>query len=602
MKAKQEATKAKEPELAKLGTYKKKPVQSAADVRRKVEAQKRKAAEEERKRREEEERKRREEEQRLAEAAAAAEAKAEKKMRKEQAKRDKLGVQALLDDQMNEEEKNAAIDELMMLFSAEAHERNEQQRINNQEIAAREQKEAAPIETKKQKAADDWQGDDDDSDLDIFGEDGQVIAPTEKEKKTEKEKEKQEKTNKDAKELESGKDLRSPIVCVLGHVDTGKTSILDHIRQSTVQEREEGGITQQIGASFLTADFIREKTVKFPHKLKFNVPGLLIVDTPGHESFSNLRSRGSSLADITILVVDIMHGVEPQTIESIELLKARHAPFIVALNKIDRLYHWKAEKDRDSRASIEAQSDGTQNDFETKYQQVKQQLGEQGFFTDFWWNVSDITQVVPIVPTSAVTGEGLCDLLAILVQFSQQTMKQRLTYSDETQCTVLEVRKTEGFGYTMDCILVNGKLKRGQKIVIAGQQGPIVSTIRNLLTPQIAKEIREASTADYKRNDELQAAIGCKIAGENLEYAIAGSTVFVCENPDDQEEIDMLKAEVEDELKTEIVKPNSEDGVGVHGNSLGALEALVGYLRSENTKVQREPVNVSMIEVGPVTK
>ena len=208
-------------------------------------------------------------------------------------------------------------------------------------------------------------------------------------------------------------------MCVLGHVDTGKTSILDHIRQSTVQEREEGGITQQIGASFLTADFIREKTAKFPHKLKFNVPGLLIVDTPGHESFSNLRSRGSSLADITILVVDIMHGVEPQTIESIELLKQRHAPFIVALNKIDRLYHWKAEKDRDSRASIENQSDGTQNDFETKYQQVKQQLGEQGFFTDFWWNVTDITQVVPIVPTSAVTGEGLCDLLAILVQFSQ---------------------------------------------------------------------------------------------------------------------------------------------------------------------------------------
>lgn len=468
MKAKQEAAKTKEPELQKLGTYKKKPVQSAADVRRKVEAQKRKAAEEERKRKEEEERRRREEEARLAEEAAAAEAKAERKMRKEQAKRDKLGVQALLDDQMNEDEKNAAIDELMMLFSAEAHERNEQQRINNQEIAAREQKEAAPVEAKKAKPTDDWKGDDD-SDSDIFGEDGQVIAPTEHaEKKTDK-KTKQEKPEKASNELESGKDLRSPIVCVLGHVDTGKTSILDHIRQSTVQEREEGGITQQIGASFLPADFIREKTVKFPHKLKFNVPGLLIVDTPGHESFSNLRSRGSSLADITILVVDIMHGIEPQTIESIELLKQRHAPFIVALNKIDRLYHWKAEKDRDSRSSIENQSDGTQNDFETKYKLVKQQLGEQGFFSDFWWNVTDITQVVPIVPTSAVTGEGLCDLLAILVQFSQQTMKQRLTYSDETQCTVLEVRKTEGFGYTMDCILVNGKLKRGQKIVIAGQ-------------------------------------------------------------------------------------------------------------------------------------
>lgn len=196
--------------------------------------------------------------------------------------------------------------------------------------------------------------------------------------------------------------------------------------------------------------------------------------------------------------------------------------------------------------------------------------------------MSSLKDVVPIVPTSAVTGEGLCDLLAILIQFSQQLMHEQLVFKEETQCTVLEVRKTEGFGYTLDCILVNGMLKRGQRIVVAGQKGPIVSTIRNLLTPKEAKEIREASAYDYQRHDEIKAAIGCKIAGEGLDEAIAGSTVYIAEDEEDEE---ILAEAVMDELKESIAKPNSQSGVGVHGNSLGALEALCGYLRSENTKV-----------------
>lgn len=163
--------------------------------------------------------------------------------------------------------------------------------------------------------------------------------------------------------------FRCPIVCIMGHVDTGKTMILDHIRNTKVQSGEEGGITQQIGASFFPQYKLIEEVAKLDKKVldvEVEIPGLLIIDTPGHESFANLRSRGSSLCDFAIVVIDIMHSIEPQTIESIKMLIERKTPFVFALNKIDRIFTWQIHKDQSSFTSLQSQESYVKNQFKEK--------------------------------------------------------------------------------------------------------------------------------------------------------------------------------------------------------------------------------------------
>lgn len=224
--------------------------------------------------------------------------------------------------------------------------------------------------------------------------------------------------------------------------------------------------------------------------MQLKVPGLLIIDTPGHESFSNLRNRGSSLCDIAILVVDIMHGLEPQTIESINLLKSKKTPFVVALNKIDRLYDWQTMNRKDVRDILKGQASNTQLEFEQRTKSVILQFAEQGLNAALFYENPDIRSYVNLVPTSAVTGEGMGNLLALIVEMCQNKLAKRLMYSDELQATVLEVKAIPGLGTTIDVILVNGSLREGDTMVLAGTDGPIVTQIRSLLMPQPMKELR----------------------------------------------------------------------------------------------------------------
>ena len=389
------------------------------------------------------------------------------------------------------------------------------------------------------------------------------------------------------------KDLRSPICCILGHVDTGKTKLLDKIRQTNVQGGEAGGITQQIGATYFPIDAIKAKTKVMAEyeKQTFDVPGLLVIDTPGHESFSNLRSRGSSLCNIAILVIDIMHGLEQQTIESIKLLRDRKAPFVVALNKIDRLYDWKAIPNNSFRDSFAKQSRAVQEEFQSRYSKIQLELAEQGLNSELYFQNKNMSKYVSIVPTSAVTGEGVPDLLWLLLELTQKRMSKQLMYLSHVEATILEVKVVEGFGTTIDVILSNGYLREGDRIVLCGMNGPIVTNIRALLTPQPLRELRLKS--EYVHHKEVKAALGVKIAANDLEKAVSGSRLLVVGPEDDEDE---LMDDVMDDLTGLLDSVDSTGkGVVVQASTLGSLEALLDFLKDMK-------IPVMSIGLGPVYK
>ncbi|KAI1877299.1 uncharacterized protein JN550_001371 [Neoarthrinium moseri] len=405
--------------------------------------------------------------------------------------------------------------------------------------------------------------------------------------------ERREKAHQAALAARSKDNLRSPICCILGHVDTGKTKLLDKIRQTNVQEGEAGGITQQIGATYFPVDAIKQKTavVNRDGAFEFKVPGLLIIDTPGHESFSNLRSRGSSLCNIAILVVDIMHGLEPQTLESMKLLRDRKTPFVVALNKIDRLYGWKKVDNNGFQESLALQNKGVQNEFRNRLEQTKVAFAEQGFNSELFYENKSMAKNVSLIPTSAHTGEGIPDMLKLIVGLTQERMVGSLMYLSEVQATVLEVKAIEGFGMTIDVILSNGIIREGDRIVVCGTEGAIVTNIRALLTPAPLKELRVKSA--YVHNKEIKAAMGVKISAPGLEGAIAGSRLLVV-GPDDDEDdlIDELEADL-NVLFSRVEK--SGRGVSVQASTLGSLEALLDFLKSCK-------IPVANVGIGPVFK
>ncbi|XP_023252197.1 eukaryotic translation initiation factor 5B [Seriola lalandi dorsalis] len=387
--------------------------------------------------------------------------------------------------------------------------------------------------------------------------------------------------------------LRSPVVCVLGHVDTGKTKILDKLRHTHVQDGEAGGITQQIGATNVPKETIEEQTrmVKNFEKETIKIPGMLIIDTPGHESFSNLRNRGSSLCDIAILVVDIMHGLEPQTIESINLLKEKKCPFIVALNKIDRLYDWKKSPETDVVATLKKQKKNTKDEFDERAKAVIVEFAQQGLNAALFYENKDPRTFVSLVPTSAHSGDGMGNLIALLIELTQTMLARRLAHCDELRAQVMEVKALPGMGTTIDVILINGCLREGETIIVPGVEGPIVTQIRGLLLPPPLKELRVKN--QYEKHKEVSTAQGVKILGKDLEKTLAGLPLLVA-NRDD--EIPVLRDELVRELKQTLNSIKLEEkGVYVQASTLGSLEALLEFLRTSK-------VPYAGINIGPVHK
>jgi translation initiation factor 5B len=379
--------------------------------------------------------------------------------------------------------------------------------------------------------------------------------------------------------------LRQPVVVVLGHVDSGKTSLLDRIRGTAVQSREEGGITQHIGASYFPIETIKEITGKLFDKLSKSenpVPGLLVIDTPGHEVFANLRMRGGSAADIAIVVVDVNKGLEAQTIESLDILKNRKVPFVIALNKIDQISGCKKNNSILIAEQLKIQDPTILSYLDEKVYNVVGALSRIGFSSEAFWRVKDFTKELAIVPVSAVTGTGVPELLAVLVGLTQQYMSKRLErHETETRGIVLEVNDEVGLGPSANIILLDGTLKHGDKIVV-GKRDSVTSTkIKALLLPKPLDEMRDPRDK-FRHVDTVIAAAGLKITSPDLDGVLAGSPLYVVNNLEDEER---LKANIETEIKSAIIQTES-NGIILRCDTIGSIEAITELLKKENIPVR----------------
>ncbi|WP_400246049.1 translation initiation factor IF-2 [Methanomethylophilus alvi] len=374
--------------------------------------------------------------------------------------------------------------------------------------------------------------------------------------------------------------IRQPVVSVLGHVDHGKTKLLDRIRGTAVGDREAGAITQHIGATEVPIDRIYEMCGSIIGSKKFTVPGLLFIDTPGHQAFTSLRARGGSLADLAVLVIDIREGLMPQTIESIHILRQYKTPFVIALNKVDTIEGWNSTADRPFVLSEKDQQAHTKEVFEQHMYEIISQLSSNGVFADRYDRIDDFTKAVALIPISAKTGEGVPDLMLMLIGLAQRFLETRLTKEEGPgKGTVLEVKEVKGLGQTLDMILYSGTLKTGATVAIGTRGAPLVTRIKAILKPKPLDEIRDPRDR-FDNVKELHAAAGVKIAVQDATGVIAGAPIRVVKNVKDPS-IQEITEETSIKIETE------EKGITIKADAIGSLEALAYEAKAAGIPIRK---------------
>ncbi len=385
------------------------------------------------------------------------------------------------------------------------------------------------------------------------------------------------------------REVRQPLIVVVGHIDHGKTSLLDTIRGTTVAAREAGAITQHVGASEVPVDIIEKICGGLLQRFKIEVtlPGLLFIDTPGHEAFANLRRRGGALADLAALVVDINEGFMPQTLESLAILKTYKTPFMVVANKIDLIQGWQSTPKACFLESFAKQRLEVQRALDDKIYELVGKLHELGFESERFDRVSDFRRQVSIVPTSAKTGEGVPEVLTVLAGLAQRFLEQELTVEVKGpgRGTVLEVKEEVGLGKTIDVIIYDGTFAKGDIFAVGGLEKVITSKVRALLQPKPLDEIRDPEDR-FNQVEKVYAAAGVKVAAPNLEGVVAGAPLLVVR---DIREAEKLWQEMQRELERIRISADI-NGVVVKADALGSLEALEGQLQAKNIPIRRADV------------
>ncbi|MBW3021795.1 translation initiation factor IF-2 [Candidatus Woesearchaeota archaeon] len=381
--------------------------------------------------------------------------------------------------------------------------------------------------------------------------------------------------------------LRSPICTVVGHVDHGKSSILDNIRGTTIISSEAGAITQAIGASIVPLEIVRKicGPLLDALKMEFTIPGILFIDTPGHAAFTNLRKRGGNLADIAVLVVDINEGFKPQTIEAIEILKSYKTPFVVAANKIDLIPGWQT-KQGNVLQTINSQSANVITAVETKLYELVGKIHELGFESERFDRVEDYTKQIAIVPCSAKTGSGIPELLMVITGLAQKYLEKCLKCNTEgpAEGIILEVKEEKGLGKTMDVIIFDGTLKVNDTIVIAGLEKPVTGKVRALFEPMPLSEMRDKK-AKFKSVKEAVAATGVKISAPGTEEAVAGMPIKSV----DKKDIEKVKEDIQKEVE-EVTIETDRIGIIIKADTLGSLEALISLLKEKDIPIRKATI------------
>ena len=383
--------------------------------------------------------------------------------------------------------------------------------------------------------------------------------------------------------------FRQPIVVVLGHIDSGKTSLLDKIRGTAVQSREAGGITQHIGASFFPIETLEQLCGDLLQKVggKIDIPGILVIDTPGHAVFTNLRNRGGSASDISILVIDAMKGLEVQTRESLDILRKRKVPFLIALNKLDTVPGWRPSSSLTS--SLKQLDETTQNNLDGRIYNVVGELSRYGIQSEAFYRLQDPQKQVAIVPVSAKTGEGIPELISLLIGLTQSYLKQKLTVSNDTRGIVLEVTEEPGLGDTANIILIDGVLNKHDEIAVAKKDGAVTTKIKAMFMPKPLDEMRDPRDK-FTPVDQVVAASGVKISTSDLDGVLGGSPIIGITDGN----IDSVKNEIESEIKSIFVETDSV-GIIVKADTLGSLEAVVDTLKEND-------ISISTADTGMVSR
>jgi translation initiation factor 5B len=374
--------------------------------------------------------------------------------------------------------------------------------------------------------------------------------------------------------------IRQPVVAIVGHIDHGKSSILERFKHVAITKQEAGGITQTIKSYSLPMDAIK-KVCKGLMQKKSSLPGLLFLDTPGHAAFNNMRKRGGNLADIAILIIDINEGLMPQTIESIGILKTYKTPFIIALNKIDKIHGWQFN-DKFILDNYNAQGDTIKTSFDNKFYEIVGKLYELGFQAERFDRVDDFTKQIALVPCSAKTGEGIPELLMVLVGLAQKFLEGDLDIDVNTpgHGTILEVTDEKGIGTVLDVVIYNGSLSKGDQIVIGGLDGAIVTKVRGLF---------EFEKGKSKAIAKVEAASGVKIVAPDIKDVVSGMPLLVANT-----NLEEAKEKIQEELEEVLIETDNE-GVVLKADSLGSLEALIGLL-------QEKEIPIKKASIGKITK